>query len=187
MLSSWRLGIHRLRSPGTASRVGRVVGLGQTLFIGAASVLIRSPRRCTSTLPPLMRLARLATWRAYSMGCVERLGEADGGEQREVGVLGLFRLSSAVGVAIDGENAVGVLGDHLAPLVEAEHPGGVAVLFGAVPGSWARRSSWRSAPRSSRAALPAHRCPPGCCAAGMPFLLAPAREEAGCRPVPPQR
>lgn len=29
---------------------------------------IRSPRRCTSTLPPLMRLARLATWRAYSMG-----------------------------------------------------------------------------------------------------------------------
>lgn len=64
-------------------------------------------------------------------GGVEGLGKADGGEQREVGVLGLFLLA-AEGMTIDGENAVGVLGDHLAPLIEAEHPGGIAILFGAV-------------------------------------------------------
>ena len=65
-------------------------------------------------------------------GLLERLGEADGGEQRKVGVFGLAALV-AVGVAVDGQHAVGVLGDHAAALVKAEHPGLVAVLLGAVP------------------------------------------------------
>ena len=63
MLSSWRFGMHRLRSPGTALRVGRVVEFARRL----ASVrrpFSRSPSRCTSTLPPEIRFARLATWRA---------------------------------------------------------------------------------------------------------------------------
>ncbi len=67
MLSSCRLGIQRLRSPGTAQRVGRVVHW-DSRFSSVRRPAIKSPSRCTSTLPPLMRLARLATWRAYSMG-----------------------------------------------------------------------------------------------------------------------
>ena len=68
---------------------------------------------------------------AVAVGVLEGLGEVLGDEQGEVGVLGLLG-RVLIAVAVDGDDAVGVLGDDRALRVHAEGADEILIFFGLV-------------------------------------------------------
>ena len=89
MLSSWRLGMHRLRSPGTACNVGRVVPCRRrtALLRRPAS---RSPRPLDEHTAAANEVRERRDISGVLDRIVERLCEVDRAKQCKVGVIRLL-------------------------------------------------------------------------------------------------
>ena len=112
-------GVERRREEGIAHavRVGAAAAdqIAEALHDDAAAEHVAQPRDAL----------------AVAVGILKWLGEVLGHQQREVGVLGLPG-RVLIAVAVDGDDAVGVLVDDRAPGVHAEGAHQVTVLFRAV-------------------------------------------------------
>ena len=110
-----RLGRTRDRSPGVAARVGEPL-LDPLHRAPAAPDQVPEPLDHDA---PRQHVAEAGDALAVEVAVVEGLGEVLTDQEREVGVFGVHVLPF-VAVAVDGDDAVGVLRDHDAVGVHAE-------------------------------------------------------------------